>query len=37
MDTWRKCERREVEKMMKHVSVVENVGCCLSLSAIKGE
>ena len=37
VDIWRKCERGDVEKMMKHVSVMENVDCSLSLNAIKEE
>ena len=37
IDIWRKCEHGDVEKMMKHASVIENVDCSLSLSAIKEE
>ena len=37
IDICRKCECGDVEKMMKHASVMENVDCSLSLSAIKEE
>ena len=37
MDSWRKWERGEMEKIMKHILVIENVGCNSNLIAIKGE
>ena len=37
VDIWGKWECGDVEKRMKHVSIMENVGCSSNLNAIKGE
>ena len=36
VDIWRKWERGDVEKRMKHASAMENVGCSSNLNGIKG-
>ena len=36
VDIWRKWERGDVEKRMKHASSMENVGCSSNLNDIKG-